>query len=184
MSMATTTLYLARKNQGFKFTRLNHSRQQLRVEVTNGFARFVDFLRIKGNLSQGTSSDPKLFFSNLPNFTAFHKFLVGRLNWLATGFFHEFIIRGIGYRYKFHRRQGLSALFFKIGYGHRILFPIPMEIDFRNNKRYDFIVAGFNKSVVKTFAEEVRNLKPTDAYKGKGIKYYQTPLKLKIGKVR
>jgi large subunit ribosomal protein L6 len=117
---------------------------------------------------------------------SFYGEIISRYDWLTAGFFHEFIIRGIGYRYRFHRFKKQNSLYFKIGYGHKVLFLLYYEplISFRSNKRYDFVLSSMNKAKLKSFAQQIRLIKPTDPYKGKGIKYYQDLLKLKVGKVR
>jgi hypothetical protein len=127
-----------------------------------------------------------LFLTVRAELASFYGEISNRYDWLIGGFFHEFIIRGIGYRYRFHRSNAQKSLFFKIGYGHRVLFSLSAmkNITFRNNRRYDFVLSSMNKGALKQFAEQVRLIKPSDAYKGKGIKYYHAPLKLKIGKVR
>jgi hypothetical protein len=128
-----------------------------------------------------------LFLTSRAELASLYGEILKKQDWLTGGFFHEFIIRGIGYRYRYHRSNKVNSLFFKIGYGHKILFSLSSmknEVTFRNNRRYDFVLSGMNKGILKQFAEQIRAIKPTDAYKGKGIKYYHAPLKLKVGKVR
>jgi large subunit ribosomal protein L6 len=130
--------------------------------------------------------DNNLLLTSRAELFSFFGEVSSRYDWLIAGFFHEFIIRGIGYRYRYHRANNKNSLLFKIGYGHKVLFLLSSmpDIRFRNNRRYDFVLTSLNKAKLRQFAEQVRLVKPIDAYKGKGIKYYHDLLKLKVGKVR
>jgi large subunit ribosomal protein L6 len=103
---------------------------------------------------------------------------------LFRGFYFEFIIRGIGFKYKFFKKNGKFSLLFKLGFGHRVLYNLNQFVSFRSNRRFDFVLFSMDKSILRNFAENLLNIKRTDSYKGKGIKYYRLPLKLKVGKVR
>jgi hypothetical protein len=169
------------------------------IDFEKGYATYCDGFfpvyfeesRLIFNLLRGKPGlDPinnYLFLTSRSELASLYGEILKKQNWLTSGFFHEFIIRGIGYRYRYHKSNKINSLFFKIGYGHKILFSLSSmknEITFRNNRRYDFVLSSVNKGALKQFAEQIRTIKPTDAYKGKGIKYYHTPLKLKVGKVR
>ena len=144
------------------------------------------FNLFRANFYNGTKIGDHLFLTSRAEMASLYGEILSKYDWLSGGFFHEFIIRGIGYRYRYHKSHGVKSLLFKIGYGHRILFPLSnmKNITFRNNRRYDFVLSGMHKGKLKEFAEQIRFIKPSDPYKGKGIKYYHTPLKLKVGKVR
>jgi ribosomal protein L6P/L9E len=127
------------------------------------------------------------FFFNTKQAYTIHRNIFFNLFYdLATGYFLEFIIRGIGYRYKFYKRLNKYNLVFKIGYSHKIFFELPniKLFNFFGNKRFDFFVFSFSKSVLSMISENIRQIKVTDPYKGKGIKQYNLPLRLKVGKIR
>jgi len=96
----------------------------------------------------------------------------------------EFIIRGIGYKFRFYRSREEAFLSFRLGYAHRILFPLALVGSFMTNKRYDFVLSSRQPSQFRQVAEALRGLRPSHPYKGKGLKYDRAPLVLKVGKVR
>lgn len=100
------------------------------------------------------------------------------------GWYEELIIRGIGYKYRFFRHHRRNYLSFRLGYSHRILFPLRWDYTFAANKRYDFLVTSRHAKHFRWTVEALRNLRPSDPYKGKGFKYDSAPLVLKVGKVR
>jgi len=125
-----------------------------------------------------------IFFATVSSLGSFLSRPRGSYQGLATGFYHELILRGIGYRYRFHRRGSVTSLSFKIGLGHRVLLPLKNSCHLRTNRRFDILLFGAAKAELRAYAETLRAIRPTDPYKGKGIKHYATPLKLKVGKVR
>jgi len=124
------------------------------------------------------------FFPTPHGLGSFLRRPLGQYQGLATGFYHELILRGIGYRYRFHRRGGSTSLSFKIGLGHRVLLPLKPSCYLRTNRRFDILLFGSAKGELRRYAETLRTIRPTEAYKGKGIKHYAAPLRLKVGKVR
>jgi len=125
-----------------------------------------------------------IFFAAADSLGSFLSRPRGSYQGLATGFYHELILRGIGYRYRFHRRAGATCLSFKIGLGHRVLLPLRNSCHLRTNRRFDILLFGAAKAELRSYAETLRAIRPTDPYKGKGIKHYATPLRLKVGKIR
>jgi len=103
---------------------------------------------------------------------------------LARGHHAELIIRGIGLKFRFYRRNGQRHIAFRLGYAHRILYPVPPTVQFLANKRFDFLLHSLNQAQLRANSELVRSLRCSDIYKGKGIKYDAAPLVLKLGKVR
>jgi len=129
-------------------------------------------------------SSNKLLFLTSSSFLSFRSILKTFINSLSGGYYFEFIIRGIGYRYKFHKKKNSLSLSFRLGYSHRILLPFLNSIKLLANKRFDFFIFSSFKHNLKNYGEQIRQIRQTDSYKGKGIKYYEQPLKLKVGKVR
>ena len=155
---------------------------QCYVTVVGPLGKISRFLRYGTNFLQLNTNI--IFFTDKKYYYSFFGFINSILQGLARGFYFEFIIRGIGFKYRYFKKNNEYSLLFKLGYGHKVFFRLNNLVSFKNNKRFDFLISGFDKGLVKTFAESIRCIKETDDYKGKGIKYYRTPLKLKVGKVR
>jgi len=104
------------------------------------------------------------------------------LTGLVYGYFCEIIPEGVGY--KFLRYEWASqTLGLGLGYGHLIFYNIPPVCFFRCEKYRLFLFSG-DKQTLREVALAIINLRVPDPYKGKGLKFAKTPLKLKPGKLR
>jgi large subunit ribosomal protein L6 len=71
---------------------------------------------------------------------------------------------------------------FSLGFSHPVVFAIPDGITIEIDKQNKMTVSGVDKQQVGQVCAELRSLRPPDAYKGKGIKYADEVLRLKVGK--
>lgn len=106
--------------------------------------------------------------------TLIHNMVVG----VTDGFKKELEINGVGYR---AAKQG-SDLVMNIGYSHQVIVPevdgITIEVPAPNK----IVISGPDKQQVGQFAAEVREKRPPEPYKGKGIKYADEHIRRKEGK--
>ena len=95
-----------------------------------------------------------------------------------TGFSKELEVNGVGYRVQ---KQG-KQLIMNLGYSHQVIMDeIPgITIDVPAPNR--IIISGPDKQLVGQFAAEVREKRPPEPYKGKGIKYVDEVIRRKEGK--
>lgn len=97
---------------------------------------------------------------------------------VTKGFSKELEVVGIGYR---AAKEG-SNLVMNIGYSHQVIMPeidgITIEVP-SNNK---IVISGPDKQKVGQFAAEVREKRPPEPYKGKGIRYAGEVVRKKVGK--
>lgn len=97
---------------------------------------------------------------------------------VSNGFKKELEINGIGYR---GEKQG-KDLVLTIGYSHKVVFSeiegITIEVPAPNK----VIISGPDKQLVGQFAANVREARPPEPYKGKGIKYVEEHIRRKEGK--
>ena len=93
-------------------------------------------------------------------------------------FTKELEINGVGYR---AAKQG-SNLVMNLGFSHQVIMPeIPgIKIEVPQPNRITII--GPDKEKVGQFAAEVREKRPPEPYKGKGIKYVDEVIRRKVGK--
>ncbi len=87
-------------------------------------------------------------------------------------------INGIGYRAE---SKGKSVLF-NLGFSHPIDFPLPDGITAEVDKNNTVILKGIDKELVGQTAASIRQLRPPEPYKGKGIKYADEYIQRKAGK--
>ncbi len=97
---------------------------------------------------------------------------------VANGYSKTLEVNGVGYR---AQKQGKN-LVMNLGYSHQVIMPevdgITVEVPNNNT----IIVSGADKQKVGQFAAEVREKRPPEPYKGKGIKYAGEYIRRKEGK--
>ncbi|MDD6276126.1 MAG: 50S ribosomal protein L6 [Clostridia bacterium] len=94
------------------------------------------------------------------------------------GFKKELEINGIGYR---AAMQG-TDLVLNIGYSHQVIVAQPEGIKIEVPAPNKIVISGPDKQKVGQFAAEVREKRPPEPYKGKGIKYADEHIRRKEGK--
>lgn len=97
---------------------------------------------------------------------------------VTTGFKKQLDIVGVGYRAE-GRPFGLHLA---LGYSHPVEYRAPAGIKLTAPQPTTIIVEGADKEVVGQVAAELRNLRPPEPYKGKGIKYAGEQIRRKAGK--
>ena len=99
---------------------------------------------------------------------------------VSDGFSRTLEIVGVGYRAE---AMGSSQIKFNLGYSNPVEFTIPEGISAEFEERGTrLILKGIDKQVLGQTAARIRELRPPDSYKGKGIRYSTEKLKLKPGK--
>lgn len=99
---------------------------------------------------------------------------------VTEGFKKDFEIVGIGYRAALDKKK----MTFTMGYSHPVEIDLPadLQVTFDEKNKNKFTLSGPDKQKVGQYAAHIRNVRPPDPYKGKGIKYADEKLKLKEGK--
>ena len=97
---------------------------------------------------------------------------------VTQGFTKELDINGVGYR---AAKQG-KTLVLNLGYSHQVEVDEidGITIDVPNPNK--LIISGIDKQKVGQFAANIREKRPPEPYKGKGIKYVDEVIKRKEGK--
>ena len=97
---------------------------------------------------------------------------------VSEGFKKELEVNGVGYRVA----KEENKLVMNIGYSHQVIMPeiegITIEVPSPNK----IVISGPDKQIVGQFAAEVREKRPPEPYKGKGIKYVDEVIRRKVGK--
>lgn len=106
--------------------------------------------------------------------TLLHNMVVG----VTDGFKKELEVNGVGYRVA---KQG-KDLVMNIGFSHQVTMPEPEGITIDVPAPNKIIISGADKQQVGQFAAEVREKRPPEPYKGKGIKYADEHIRRKEGK--
>lgn len=93
------------------------------------------------------------------------------------GFERVLEINGVGYRAEL-KDQGLE---FHLGYSHPIHFSLPEGIS-ANVEKNVIRLSGIDKELLGYTASSIRQLRPPEPYKGKGVKYAEETIHRKAGK--
>ena len=97
---------------------------------------------------------------------------------VQNGFSKELEVNGVGYR---AAKEGKN-LVMNLGYSHQVIMPeidgIKIDVPAPNK----IIISGPDKQLVGQFAANVREKRPPEPYKGKGIKYVDEVIQRKEGK--
>lgn len=106
--------------------------------------------------------------------TLVHNMVIG----VTEGFKKELEVNGVGYRVQ---KQGKN-LVMNLGYSHQVIVPEVDGITIDVPGPNAIVISGADKQQVGQFAAEVREKRPPEPYKGKGIKYAGEHIRRKEGK--
>lgn len=97
---------------------------------------------------------------------------------VTNGYKKTLEIEGIGYR---AAKQG-KDLVMNLGYSHQVIVPEIDGITIEVPNNTTIVVNGIDKQVVGQIAAEIREKRPPEPYKGKGIRYQGERIIRKEGK--
>ena len=97
---------------------------------------------------------------------------------VTEGFKKELEVNGVGYRVQ---KQG-KDLVMNLGYSHSVTVPEVDGITIECPTANKIVILGPDKQQVGQFAAEVREKRPPEPYKGKGIRYAGEYVRRKEGK--
>jgi len=86
---------------------------------------------------------------------------------VTKGFEKKLEITGVGYRAALQGKKLQLAL----GYSHDVLYDIPEGITITVPKPTEITVTGIDSQKVGQVAAEIRDYRPPEPYKGKGVRY-------------
>ncbi len=97
---------------------------------------------------------------------------------VSEGYSKQLEISGVGYR---AAKQG-NNLVMNLGFSHQVIMPEEDGISIEVPAPNKIVISGCDKQKVGQFAAEVREQRPPEPYKGKGIKYVGEYIIRKEGK--
>ena len=141
--------------------------QKIRQEIT---------VKIEGNEIVVTRINDEKTARSLHGLT--RTLIANMVEGVSNGFTKTLEVNGIGYR---AQKQG-SNLVMNLGFSHQVIIPEieGISIDVPNPNLV--VVSGPDKQVVGQFAAEIREKRPPEPYKGKGIRYQGEYVRRKEGK--
>ena len=162
------------------------------VEVTVGEGNLVTVKGPKGTLTQKLSEkmtltrEDNVIHVTRPNDEKENRALHGLTRTLLNnmvvgvteGYKKELDVNGVGYRVA---KEG-NKLVMNLGYSHQVVVEEVPGIEIEVPGPNKIIIHGCDKQQVGQFAAEVREKRPPEPYKGKGIKYTDEVIRRKAGK--
>ena len=97
---------------------------------------------------------------------------------VSKGFEKVLELSGVGYR----AQKTDTGITLQVGFCHPVDIVAPPGITFTVEGNNRIKVSGIDKEAVGQIAAEIRAVRRTDSYKGKGVKYQGERLRLKAGK--
>mgnify|MGYP001812138527 FL=1 len=104
--------------------------------------------------------------------------LANMVTGVTDGFSRELLIEGVGYRAQLKGK----SIELSLGYSHSITVDPPEGIQFEVPEPTQIFVRGVDKQAVGQVAAEIRDLRPPEPYKGKGVRYATETVRRKVGK--
>lgn len=125
------------------------------------------------------------------HYTALHgtarALVANAIEGVSKGYTQEMDVVGVGYKVEVRGK----SVHFTLGYSHPIEFVLPEGITAKVEKiaqrqiqqyQTTITLSGIDKHLLGQTAANMHHLRKPDAYKGKGVRYADRPMKLKPGK--
>ncbi len=133
-------------------------------------------VEIKGEVIEVTRPDDAKENRSLHGLTRtlIYNMIVG----VTEGYKKVLEVNGVGYRVQ---KQGNKCVM-NLGFSHQVIFEDTKDITLEVPDPNKVIVVGIDKQKVGQYAAEIREKRPPEPYKGKGIKYADEVIRRKEGK--
>ena len=105
--------------------------------------------------------------------------LANHVKGVSEGFTRVLEITGTGYR---AAMEGTKKLVLQLGFSHPINFEVPEGVQIKVETPTRIVITGADKQSVGQVAADVREFRPPEPYKGKGIRYEGEIIRRKAGK--
>ncbi|MFB0989073.1 MAG: 50S ribosomal protein L6 [Gammaproteobacteria bacterium] len=86
---------------------------------------------------------------------------------VSVGFVKKLELQGVGYRAKAEGKK----INITVGYSHPINYQLPEGVSADTPSQTEIVISGADKQLVGQVAAEIRDFRPPEPYKGKGIRY-------------
>ncbi|MBA5777926.1 50S ribosomal protein L6 [Stappia sp. F7233] len=154
--------------------------QTVEVKGPKGTLSFVlNDLVLAEKTDDGIKIDPRDESKRARSMWGMSRTMVANLiHGVSSGFEKKLEITGVGYRAQVQGQNLQLAL----GFSHDVLYPIPSGIQIQCPKPTEILISGIDKQQVGQIAAEIREFRPPEPYKGKGVRYAGEYIARKEGK--
>jgi large subunit ribosomal protein L6 len=113
---------------------------------------------------------------------SYHGLMRALIQNMVTGvdqlFTKTLIAEGVGYKFQADK----TKLILNVGFTHPVEFVIPSDLEVKQEGPTKIHISGIDKEKVGFLAAQVRDMRPPEPYKGKGILYDGEKILRKAGK--
>jgi large subunit ribosomal protein L6 len=135
------------------------------VEVVNDDSGLAVSPRSGSRLARAMAGTTRSLISNM-------------VSGVSTGFERKLQLVGVGYRAKVEGQTVNLTL----GFSHPVVYEVPEGVTVEVPSQTEILVKGIDKQKVGQVAAEIRNFRPPEPYKGKGVRYADERIILKEAK--
>jgi large subunit ribosomal protein L6 len=97
---------------------------------------------------------------------------------VSKGYEIKLELVGVGFR----AAVAGKTLNLTLGFSHAVNFPIPDGISIETPSQTEILIKGIDRQRIGQTAAEIRDIRPPEPYKGKGVRYSGEKITLKEGK--
>jgi large subunit ribosomal protein L6 len=97
---------------------------------------------------------------------------------VKEGYQKNLELQGVGFRMSVQGRKVVLAL----GFSHPVEVEIPSGLEAKMGEGNTLVISGIDKKMVGQFTADLRELKKSEPYKGKGFRYVGEHVRRKAGK--
>jgi len=88
------------------------------------------------------------------------------------------IAEGVGYKFQVDK----TKLILSVGFSHPVEFEIPSDLSIKAESPTKLVISGIDKEKVGFLAAKIRDMRPPEPYKGKGLLYEGEKILRKAGR--
>lgn len=116
------------------------------------------------------------------NCRSLHGLMRALIQNMVTGVDEKFtktlVAEGVGYKFQVEK----AKIILSVGFSHPVEFPIPSDLAIKAESPTKISISGIDKEKVGFLAAKIRDMRPPEPYKGKGILYDGEKVLRKAGK--
>ena len=144
-------------------------------EMTLELHQDVDFIKEEGTIAFLPNKKTKESLAITGTMRALTKNL---MQGVAAGFEKKLEINGVGYRAKLEGK----VIELSLGFSHPVKHELPDGVSAELPSNTEIVLKSMDKQLVGQVAAEIRDYRPPEPYKGKGVKYADERIKRKESK--
>ena len=133
-------------------------------------------LTVEGNTVRVTRRDDSRRSRSVHGLT--RKLVANMVQGAGQGFTRVLEINGVGYRAEARGK----ILYMTLGFSHPIAFQLPEGVSAKVERQVVVTLEGADRELLGQVTAAIRELRPPEPYKGKGVKYSEETIRRKAGK--